>query len=146
MFHLRKSDATDGPCAIDIWCRAVDDSHDFLSPADRQAIEQEVRSFLPQVPLNLAVDTASGQTAAFMFLHGGHLEALFVHPHFKDRGAGGLLVRHALAAHPMLTVDVNEQNMQARRFYEHQGFQPIGRSDLDGQGRNYPIIHMRYMG
>ena len=43
---------------------------------------------------------------------------------------------------PIFT-DVNEQNLQAVGFYEHLGFVPIGRSERDGQGRAYPLIHLR---
>lgn len=40
-------------------------------------------------------------------------------------------------------VDVNEQNTQARGFYEHKGFEVIGRSETDEQGEPFPILHMR---
>lgn len=40
-------------------------------------------------------------------------------------------------------VDVNEQNTQARSFYEHKGFEVIGRSETDEQGEPFPILHMR---
>ncbi|HKB39870.1 MAG TPA: hypothetical protein VKD72_25770, partial [Gemmataceae bacterium] len=42
-----------------------------------------------------------------------------------------------------LTVDVNEQNAAARGFYEACGFVVEGRSELDDQGRPYPLLHMR---
>ena len=40
-------------------------------------------------------------------------------------------------------VDVNEQNNQAVGFYKHIGFNTYKRSDLDGEGKEYPILHMR---
>lgn len=39
-------------------------------------------------------------------------------------------------------VDVNEQNPQARGFYEHMGFAAYARSPLDGAGLPFPIVHM----
>jgi putative acetyltransferase len=39
-------------------------------------------------------------------------------------------------------VDVNEQNIQAVGFYKHIGFHVLGRSESDGQGKEYPILHM----
>jgi putative acetyltransferase len=42
-----------------------------------------------------------------------------------------------------LTVDVNEQNVAARGFYEALGFAVVGRSPMDDTGRPYPILHMR---
>lgn len=142
-FRIRESTVADRERILEIWRNAVDDSHGFLSAQDRQAIEQEVAGFLPQTPLHLAVD-AQGQVAGFMLLDGGHMEALFIDPLFKRRGVGRLLVAHALQAHPQLTLDVNEQNIEAVRFYTHLGFAAQGRSALDSQGRNYPIIHLRY--
>ncbi len=40
-------------------------------------------------------------------------------------------------------VDVNEQNTQALDFYLRRGFHVVGRSPLDGQGRPYPLLHLR---
>ena len=35
-----------------------------------------------------------------------------------------------------------EQNPQAKGFYEHMGFQVYKRTDLDGQGNPYPLLYM----
>ena len=40
-------------------------------------------------------------------------------------------------------LDVNEQNPQALGFYFKQGFEVIGRSEVDGMGQHYPLLHMR---
>ena len=40
-------------------------------------------------------------------------------------------------------VTVNEQNPQARGFYEHMGFHVCQRWELDEQGRPYPILKMQ---
>ena len=36
---------------------------------------------------------------------------------------------------------MNEQNPQARGFYEHMGFQVYKRTELDEQGNPYPLIY-----
>lgn len=54
------------------------------------------------------------------------------------------LVEDALRRHPDLTTDVNEQNAQAVGFYERMGFARTGRSGRDGQGRAYPLPHLRH--
>ncbi|MBO9706754.1 MAG: acetyltransferase [Caulobacter sp.] len=143
MTTIRPSRPQDGPRVVEIWRDAVDATHDFLTPEDRLAIEAEVRDFLPAAPLWLAVDEAD-RPVAFMFLHEGHMEALFVDPARRGGGVGRALVAHALALHPTMTTDVNEQNAQAVGFYERLGFKPTGRSDLDGQGRPYPLVHLRF--
>ena len=53
---------------------------------------------------------------------------------------------HARSLHPVLTVDVNEQNPRAIGFYERLGFARTGRSETDDQGRPYPLLHMRSPG
>ncbi|WP_277795302.1 acetyltransferase [Caulobacter endophyticus] len=142
MISYRPSFPDDGDRIVDIWRRAVDATHDFLSPEDRVAIEAEVAAFLPAAPLWVAVDDQD-VVVAFMLLEGGHMQALFVDPDHRGTGVGRNLVSLALAQHPALTVDVNAQNPQALGFYERLGFVPTGRSETDGQGRSYPLIHLR---
>ncbi|WMJ71536.1 acetyltransferase [Stenotrophomonas sp. 24(2023)] len=142
---LRASRPTDGNAVVDLWRRSVDATHDFLSAADRQAIDAEVAGFLPQAPLVVAVD-AQDTPQGFMLVDGSHMEALFIDPAVRGTGVGRLLLQHALAEHPQLTTDVNAQNEQAVGFYLRMGFVETGRSALDGQGRPYPLIHLRYGG
>ena len=40
-------------------------------------------------------------------------------------------------------VTVNEQNPNAVVFYEHIGVKPYKRTDVDEQGRPFPLIYMR---
>ncbi|MBY4636458.1 acetyltransferase [Sphingopyxis sp. XHP0097] len=143
-FTMRASVPGDGAAVLQIWRDAVDATHDFLSAADRKAIDAEVADFLPSAPLWLAVDGAD-RPVGFMLLNGAHMDALFIAPAHRGKGVGRMLVLHALARVPGLSTDVNEQNDQAVGFYRRLGFVPVGRSALDGQGRPYPIIHLRHM-
>src|SRR5262249_38018266 len=143
MITIRKSTPTDGARVMDIWRRAVDATHDFLTVGDRRDIEVEVAAFLPGAALDLAVDE-TGHSVGFMLLDGGHMEALFVDPDFRGSGIGRTLVDEAVRRHPDLSTDVNEQNLQAIGFYQRLGFEPCGRSAIDGQGRPYPLVHLRY--
>ncbi|QKI69753.1 acetyltransferase [Achromobacter xylosoxidans] len=145
MITLRTSTPADGARIVDIWRRAVDATHDFLSPRDRRDIEAEVVAFLPAATLDLAVD-ANDRALAFMLLDGSHMEALFVDPDARGTGVGRALVEDALRRYPGLSTDVNEQNAQAIGFYERLGFERTGRSERDGQGRAYPLIHLRHRG
>jgi putative acetyltransferase len=143
MKTIRKSTLTDGVRVMEIWCRAVDATHHFLSPEDRRDIEAEVAALLPGAPLDLAVDETD-RAIGFMLLDGNHMEALFVDPDFRGTGVGRALVEDAVKRYPDLSTDVNEQNLQAMGFYESLGFERCGRSAIDGQGRPYPLIHLRY--
>lgn len=142
MNTLRPSLPSDAEAVVDLWRRAVDATHHFLSVDDRRAIDAEVAGFLPQAPLLLAVD-ADDRPQGFMLLDGSHMEALFIDPDVHGRGIGRRLVEHALARYRPLTTDVNAQNPQALGFYQRIGFVETGRSDLDSQGRPYPLIHLR---
>jgi putative acetyltransferase len=143
MIRLRPSRAEDGVRVLDIWAAAVDATHDFLSDEDRVAIGREVEGFLPTAPLTLAVDDRD-RPLGFMLIANGHLEALFIDPEHRGAGVGAIMIDYALAVHPMLTTDVNEQNDQAVGFYEHMGFERTGWSATDGQGRPYPLLHLRF--
>ena len=68
---------------------------------------------------------------------------LFIAPQARGKGVGTLLASHAIRVQGATKVDVNEQNEQALGFYKHLGFEVIGRSSLDGQGKPYPLLHMR---
>ena len=143
MISIRQNRPDDADRVIEIWRGAVDATHDFLTPEDRLTIDDLVCGFLPQASLWLAVN-GRDYPLAFMLIDGGHMEALFVDPAQRGGGIGAALVRHGLALHPQMTTDVNEQNDQAVGFYERMGFTRTGRSPLDGQGRPYPLIHLKH--
>lgn len=65
-------------------------------------------------------------------------------PLHHGQGTGTKLIRHAERLKgPGLQVDVNEQNPKAHTFYKKYGFVQIGRSELDGSGKPFPLIHMQ---
>lgn len=142
MLTIRMSRPEEGSEIIQIWKNSVDATHDFLTAQDRQEIEKEVVGFFSATPVWVATD-GEDRPLGFMFLHEGHLEALFVDASARGLGVGKQLIAHALTLHPDLSVDVNEQNQQAVGFYQHMGFQVTGRSGQDNQGRPYPLLHLR---
>ena len=80
----------------------------------------------------------------FLGLAGNDIEALFLEPTLRRRGGGRRLVAHAQMLRPgALSVDVNEENAAARRFYEALGFEVTGRSTLDPTGRPHALLRMR---
>lgn len=68
---------------------------------------------------------------------------LFVDDASRGKGVGKLLLKYAIAELGVNEVDVNEQNPQGVAFYRHMGFEQVGRSELDGQGNAFPLLHMR---
>lgn len=61
---------------------------------------------------------------------------------YRGTGIGSALLSSVVAECGVRTVDVNEQNEQASAFYRRRGFVVIGRSEVDEQGRPYPMLHM----
>lgn len=141
MLKIRMSRPDEGDQVVAIWKSSVDATHDFLTPNDRIEIEKEVVGFFSETPVWVAVN-ADDQALGFMFLHDGHMEALFIDAAARGLGVGKALLLHALNIYPNLTIDVNEQNQQAVGFYQHMGFQVTGHSRVDSQGRAYPLLHL----
>jgi putative acetyltransferase len=141
---IRQANPTEGDILVDIWLRSVRATHTFLS-------EDAIQSLLPATQEYLTSDepelwvlcSDSGTIMGFMGMSESEIAALFLAPEFHSRGGGRLLVRHAQELRGELTVAVNEQNGAARRFYEACGFVTEGRSELDGAGRPFPLLHMR---
>ena len=142
--HIRRAIPTDPEVLLDIWLRSVQATHTFVS-------EEDIQFFIPLVQDYLAASESelwvlcsdSGAIMGFMGMAGNKIDALFLAPEFHRHGGGRQLVQHAQALRGELTVDVNEQNLMACRFYEACGFVVEGRSELDDTGRPYPLLHMR---
>ena len=84
-----------------------------------------------------------GILIGFMRIAEGNLEMLFIDNNYRIIGIWKKLVTYAINHLQVTKVDVNEQNIQAVGFYKYIGFNVYKRSDLDGEGKEYPILHMR---
>ena len=142
MMQIRLSTPADTPALAAIWHAAVRATHDFLSVQDFQDIAVLVAEhYLPHTPVWVMLD-AAGIPRGFMGMSATHIDSLFVDPEVHGQGLGRALMEHARTVSGQLTVDVNEQNLQALGFYQRQGFVISGRSATDDQGRPYPLLHM----
>jgi putative acetyltransferase len=142
--EIRRALPADRDVLVDIWLRSVRATHTFLSEVDIQSFLPLVRDYLGSADSELWVLCSDSQTPlGFMEMSGNKMEALFLAPECQRRGGGRQMVRHAQALKGELTVDVNEQNPAACRFYEACGFVVEGRSELDSTGRPFPLLHMR---
>jgi putative acetyltransferase len=142
---IRRAIPADRTALLDIWLRSVRATHAFVSEEDIQGMIPQVRDYLgSSEPEFWILCDEAGTLMGFMGMSGNKMESLFLAPEFQRRGGGRRLVRHAQARHRELTVDVNEQNAAARAFYEACGFVVEGKSEVDEQGRPYPLLHMRF--
>lgn len=130
----------------EVWEASVRATHSFLKSGDIEFYRGRLTGYLSAVRLTAARDAAAGRIAAFLGTCDGNIEMLFVHPECRGRGIGRRLVDYAVGELGCNRVDVNEQNGQAVGFYERMGFVRIGRSDVDSEGRPYPILHLGFAG
>lgn len=128
---------------VDIWHRAVRLTHTFLTEEDIEFFHHLVRTeALQGVEIWTAVNEDEVPTG-FIGLDGSKIEMLFVDPNYHGQGIGTRLIQHAEAIKgSRLKVDVNEQNEGAHAFYQRYGFVQTGRSELDGTGRPFPLLHL----
>lgn len=92
----------------------------------------------------LIAEDESGRAVAFMGVEAGSLEMLFIAPEERGKGLGKRLIQYGIKNYSVEKLTVNEQNPQAKGFYEHMGFQVYKRTDLDEQGNPYPLLYMRH--
>lgn len=136
----------DYPRVVDVWESSVRATHDFLTEADIQFYWPFVQNGLPHVEHLLVMRDGGGQVVGFMGVVGMKIEMLFIDPAWRGQGIGRRLLTHAVEALGATLVDVNEQNAQAVGFYDRMGFEVIRRSELDGTGKPFPILHLRLRG
>ena len=53
------------------------------------------------------------------------------------------LLEEAIARYSVEELTVNAQNPDAVGFYEHLGFRTYKRTELDEEGRPYPLLYMK---
>lgn len=124
-----------------VWERSVRATHGFLTEEDIVGMRPEVPTYIGEIA-QLTIACENGTPVGFAGVEDGSLEMLFVDDTARGRSVGKALLLHAVECQGARRLDVNEQNSQARGFYEHEGFRVTGRSACDGAGRPFPLLHM----
>ncbi len=143
MFTLQKPTADDYPQLLEIWERSVRATHHFLKEEEvlrLKSIIQDQNLF--EGPNLACAVTENNVIAGFIGTSGPDLDMLFIDPVYMNKGAGKMLLQHAIQNVGIRKVDVNEENEPARGFYEHFGFHVVSRSEVDALGLPYPLLHM----
>ena len=138
---IRKIKVTDYPRLMEIWESAVSSTHDFLKEEDFLYYKERLPVYFQYV--NLFGFEQEGILIGFMGIAEGNLEMLFIDNKYRGAGIGKKLITYAIDNLQVTKVDVNEQNVQAVGFYEYMGFNIYKRSNLDGEGKEYLILHMQ---
>ena len=143
MYRLDSLQKKEHPVLLTIWEASVKATHDFLQDGDVEVFKKIIQEndIFSHVDITCARNQ-QGDIVGFMGVSGNSLEMLFISPLVMKQGVGKMLLLHAINHLGITKVDVNEQNVEATKFYEHFGFTVINRSELDGTGKPYPILHM----
>ena len=129
---------------VEVWEKSVRATHLFLSQDDIASIKEYVPQALEGVA-HLIVQKDGEKPIAFMGVEQGRLEMLFVLPEERGKGWGRKLLQCGIEDYAVRELTVNEQNPQARGFYEHMGFQVCQRTAQDEQGNPFPLLYMKWL-
>lgn len=128
---------------LEVWEASVRATHLFLSDIEIKNIKEYVPQALNGVKHLLVAEDDKGCAVAFMGIDDGSLEMLFISPEERGKGLGKRLIQYGIEKYAVKRLTVNEQNPQAKGFYEHMGFRVYKRTELDEQGNPYPLLYMK---
>lgn len=127
--------------ALKIWERSVIETDDFLKDEDRIALEHEIPTYFKYVEGYLWWNDI--EVIGFSGTNDQNLEMLFIDPQYFNKGYGTQIVQTLIKDKKIQYVDVNKDNENAIQFYKKNGFIKYDESEQDGQGRDYPILHLK---
>ena len=126
---------------LEVWEKSVRATHLFLSDREIKNIKEYVPQALNGIA-HLMIDAGeAGRAVVFMGIEDGTLEMLFISPEERGKGLGKRLIEYGIESYSVERLAVNEQNPQAKKFYEHMGFHVNKRTGLDEQGNPYPLLY-----
>lgn len=127
---------------LEVWENSVRATHLFLSDNEIKSIKEYVPEALNGIAHLVIAEDEKSSPVAFMWIEKGTLEMLFISPEERGKGLGRRLIQYGIENYSVNRLAVNEQNPQAKGFYEHMGFHIYKRTDLDEQGNPYPLLYM----
>ena len=127
---------------LTIWENSVKATHLFLSDNEIETIKKYVPEALSKISNLLIAQNENEVPVAFMGIENQKLEMLFISPEERGKGLGKKLLQYGIKNYSINELAVNEQNPQAKGFYEHMGFQVYQRTNTDEQGNPYPLLYM----
>ena len=127
---------------LTVWENSVLATHHFLSPKDFIEIKEMLQHFDFE-NINVFCLNENSKVIGFLALQKFKIEMLFLDPEYMGRGLGRKLLDYAVSNHKANSVDVNEQNTNAKKFYEKFVFKIYERTEKDDFGKNYPLLRMK---
>lgn len=128
---------------LEVWEDSVKATHLFLSNSEIAEIKKYVPQALKEVSHLVIIENKKNNPIAFMGIENTKLEMLFIKNSERGKGLGKKLLTYGIENYNINELTVNEQNPNAKGFYKHMGFKTYKRTDIDEQGKPYPILYMR---
>ena len=125
-----------------IWEKSVRATHLFLTEADIQKIADYLPDAFRSVS-HLAIAKLEQNPIGFVGVENDRIEMLFLLPEERGKGFGKQLLNYAICQYHATKLCVNEQNPNAKAFYEYMGFQVYKRTEKDEQGDPFPLLYMK---
>ena len=126
-----------------IWESSIRATHDFLPDSYIEFLKVQVQAHYLDALMLICTKDSRQRITGFAGVAAGKVEMLYIGAQHRGQGLGRQLLRYAIEHMNADELDVNEQNPQAQGFYFKQGFEVIGRSEQDGLGQPYPVLHLR---
>lgn len=125
---------------IEVWQNSVKATHLFLSNEEINNIKEYVLQALKGVSHLVIVENKNNEPVAFMGIEDTKLEMLFIRNNEREKGLGKKLLNYGIKNYNINELVVNEQNPNAKGFYEHMGFKVYKRSKLKLSAFYYIIV------
>lgn len=113
---------------VEVWEKSVRVTHLFLSDSEIENIKDYVPQALRGIESLVIAEDGNHIPVAFMGIEEGSLEMLFIAPKERGKGLGKQLIQYGIEKYSVKSLAVNEQNPQAKGFYEHMRFQVYKRT------------------
>ena len=128
---------------LEVWEDSVKATHLFLSSGEIENIKKYVPQALKKVSHLVIIENENNIPIAFIGIEDRKLEMLFIKNSERGNGLGKKLLNYGIENYNVNELAVNEQNPNAKGFYEYMGFKTYKRTELDEQGNPYPILYMK---
>ena len=128
---------------LKVWENSVRATHKFLSNEEILKIKKYVPEALACISHLIIDNDENGNPVAFMGIEENKLEMLFITSDYRGKGIGKKMLSYGIENYGVNDLAVNEDNPQAKGFYEHMGFKVYQRNELDDQGNPYPVLYMK---
>mgnify|MGYP001080617746 FL=1 len=128
---------------LKVWESSVKATHLFLSEDEIKSIKKYVPQALKEIPFLVIAENGNQIPVGFMGIVEQHLEMLFISHEERGKGLGKELLEYGIEKYLVNDLAVNEQNLLAKGFYEHMGFEVYKRTECDEQGNPYPLLYMK---